>query len=209
MATVRINEAIRDHVRGKIRQMFEDRHKAAHATLQALPLADAAYDDTFPPRVLGLVDQLIKAQSDMGWFDKSPDAYVEIPLDPQGSFITRIRFRTPRPKPAGRAWSTNYQLSRTNPVYPAALAAVMEIKNIEAQQQKLVTTLVDGVLAKCTTLRQVLELWPTAMEFMSDEVKKRHAEPTAKREASVKAAEVSVEVKAALMTARMLSSNRS
>lgn len=219
MATVRITETIRNHVRSKIKGMFLDRFNAAHAALQALPLADAAYDDTIPPRVLNLVNQLAAAQPDVEWFEKGPDAYVQIPLDPEhqsdvvsnrrDNYVTRNRFRTPRPKPAGRPWSANYQLKRTNPVYPAALAVIMEIKNLEAQQKTLEATLVGGVLEECTTLRQVLELWPTAMEFMPDEVKKRHAEPTAKRGASAKPAEVSVEVKAALMTARMLSSNRS
>lgn len=208
MATVRITETIREYVRQKIHLMFQDRHKAAHAAIQALPLADAAYDDTFPPGVLKLVDQLIKAQPDMDWFGSSSDAFVQIPLDPQGSYITRIKFRTPRPIPSGRSWATNYQLKRTNPMYPTALAAVMEIKDLEAQQEKLVATLVRGVLEECTTLRQVLELWPTALEFMPDAAKKRHAEPTTKRGASVKPAEVPVEVKAALMTARMLDTNR-
>lgn len=221
MATVRITEAIRNHVRKKINEMFQDRFNAAHATLQSLPLADAAYDDTFPSKVMGLVEQLMKAQPDMNWFTQHPDAYVQIPLDPEhplqadvvsnrrDNYVTRNRFHAPRPVPAGRSWTANYQLKRTNPIYPAAIAAIMEIKNLEAQQKKLETTLVGGVLEECTTLRQVLELWPTAMEFMPDEAKKRHAEPTAKRGASAKPAEVSVEVKAALMTARMLSSNRS
>ena len=60
MATVRITETIRNHVRKKIKEMFQDRFNAAYAELQSLPLADAAYDDTFPPKVLGLVDQLMK-----------------------------------------------------------------------------------------------------------------------------------------------------
>lgn len=221
MATVRITETIRNHVRTKIKEMFQDRFNAAYAELQSLPLADAAYDDTFPPRVLGLIDQLKKAQPDTNWFNEYSDAYVQIPLDPdhplqadvvsnrRDNYVTRNKFRTPRPVPSGRSWVTNYHLKQTNPIYPAAVAAVMGIKNLEAQQKTLETTLVEGVLAECTTLRQVLELWPTAMEFMSDEVKKRHAEPTAKRGASAKPAEVSLEVKAALMTARMLSSNRS
>lgn len=219
MATVRITEAIRNHVRKKIKEMFQDRFNAAYASLQALPLADAAYEDTFSLGVRNLVDQLIRAQPDMEWFAKHPDAYVQIPLDPEhrsdtvsnlrDNYVARNKFRTPRPVPAGRSWSANYHLSRANPIYPAALAAVMEIKNLEAQQRTLETTLVEGVLAECTTLRQVLELWPTAMEFMPTEAKERHAEPTAKRGANAKPAEVSVEVKAALMTARMLSSNRS
>ena len=213
MATVRITDTIRNHVRKKIEQMFQDRLKVAHANLQSLPIADAAYEDTFPSKILRMVDQLTAAQPDVEWFTKQSDAYVQIPLgsedDSQGSSIIRNKFHAPRPTPAGRGWSVNYHLKRTNPIYPTVLAAVMEIKTLEAQQKTLKDTLVGGVLAECTTLRQVLELWPTALEFMPDEVKKRHAEPTAKRGASAKPAEVSVEVKAALMTARMLSSNRS
>lgn len=220
MATVRITDTIRKHVRNKINQMFEDRSNAAHAALQALPIADAAYEDTYSSEVLSLVDQLIKTQHGADWFNEYHDVYVRIPLGPestmqpdkviyQGSFTTRAKFRTRRPIPAGRSWTTDFHLKLTNPLYPAAHAAVMEIKRLENEREKLVTTLVDGVLTECTTLRQVLELWPTAMEFMSNEVKKRHAEPTTKRGTGIKAAEVSVEVKAALMTARMLSTNRS
>lgn len=220
MATVRITQTIREHVRQKIHNMFQDRIDAACATLRALPIADAAYEDTYPSEVLSLIDQLKKAQSGEDWFGEYSDVYVKIPMGPdhptqpvtistEDSHTARIKFGTPRPIPAGRSWVKDFHLKRTNPLYPAARAAVTEIRRLEGEKRKLITTLVDGVLTDCTTLRQVLELWPTALEFMSDQVKKRHAEPTSRRGSSAKAAEVSVEVKAALMTARMLSTNRS
>jgi hypothetical protein len=62
------------------------------------------------------------------------------------------------------------------------------------------------LLNSCSTLRQVLEKWPTALDFMSDEVKARHAEKVepVKREAKV-IKEVDEQAKMLLMKARMLS----
>ena len=61
------------------------------------------------------------------------------------------------------------------------------------------------LLNSCGTLRQVLEKWPTALDFMSDEVKAKHAEkvdPT-KKETKV-ISEVDDQAKMLLMKARML-----
>ena len=216
MATVRITDTIRNHVRNKIVQMFRDRFNDAHAALQALPIADAAYEQHYGRSLLDQVDSFIRASpKHIQWFEVADLATVNIVVDVEGepdnrcTYSVRSPFRTPRAKPNNRSWYEPYLLPKDDPIYPAALAAVMEIKNLEAQQKTLEHNLVNGVLVEYTTLRQVLELWPTAMEFMSDEVKKRHAEPTVKRGSSAKPAEVSAEVKAALMTARMLSTNRS
>ena len=62
------------------------------------------------------------------------------------------------------------------------------------------------LLDSCSTLRQVLEKWPTALDFMSDEVRAKHAKKVDQTEKRAKViADVDDQAKMLLMKARMLS----
>jgi hypothetical protein len=100
--------------------------------------------------------------------------------------------------------------SRDNIVHPS-LPCYQPCVNVLLERDRLIKerdTLRESItelLNSCATLRQVLEKWPTALDFMPDEVKARHAEkvePT-KREARV-IKEVDEQAKMLLMKARML-----
>ena len=61
------------------------------------------------------------------------------------------------------------------------------------------------LLDSCSTLRQVLEKWPTALDFMSDEVRAKHAEKVDQTKKGTKViADVDDQAKMLLMKARML-----
>ena len=64
---------------------------------------------------------------------------------------------------------------------------------------------IGNLLDSCSTLRQVLEKWPTALDFMSDEVKAKHAEKVSPTKKETKViSEVDDQAKMLLMKARML-----
>lgn len=210
MATVRITHSIRSFAKAKLRDMFEARIKQAESELEKLPLADAAYERHYGHSILNQIERFIQASPNVHWFPMENGAMVRFSVGGVGDeddcqYTVRSTFRVPRARPYGRSYYEAYTLPKDDPIYPAAVEAVRNIEAIKNEQKKLIQSLIDGVLTQCTTLRQVLELWPTALEFMPEEVRIKHAEPTVKRTPATKPDEVDVSVKAALMTARMLS----
>lgn len=204
MATVRITASIRNFVATKLRDMFKARITQAESELENLPLADAAYEHHYDPSILSQIERLIKSSPNVRWFDMANGANVRIDIDDH-RYITHSAFRVPRARQSNRSWHEAYVLPKSDPIYPEAAYAVRNIFAIKDEQDRVIKSLVDGVLTQCATLRQVLELWPTALEFMPEAVRVKHAAPAAKRGPAAKPNEVDVSVKAALMTARMLS----
>ena len=90
------------------------------------------------------------------------------------------------------------------PCYQPCVDVLLEHDRMVKERDTLRDSIAQ-LLNSCGTLRQVLEKWPTALDFMSDEVKAKHAEkvdPT-KKEAKV-ISEVDDQAKMLLMKARML-----
>ena len=88
--------------------------------------------------------------------------------------------------------------------YQPCVDVLLEIDRMANERDTLRDSIAQ-LLDSCSTLRQVLEKWPTALDFMSDEVKAKHAEKvnTTKKEAKV-ISEVDDQAKMLLMKARML-----
>ena len=82
--------------------------------------------------------------------------------------------------------------------------SAQEVERIINERDALKVALIDNIAMKCTTLKQVLEAWPSALDFLDDATRAKHNENTvraspAKRDELV----VAAEVKAQLLTARM------
>ena len=119
-----------------------------------------------------------------------------------------VPFKPPVPAPQSfHGYSNEKNIVHPSlPCYQPCVDVLLEIDRIGKERDTLRDSIAK-LLDSCSTLRQVLEKWPTALDFMSDAVKAKHAEkvdPT-KKETKV-ISEVDDQAKMLLMKARMLNS---
>ena len=207
MATVRITNEIRQYVNKKIESLFDARIKKKYEELQHLDVAMQVFMRRITPEEFAIAQKL---NTDVKWVPEIYDLFVHITYtgidgkEKNRSF--RVPFKSPVPAPANFHSYNNAK----NLVYPS-LPCYQPCVDVLLEHDRMVKerdTLQDSIAAllnSCSTLRQVLEKWPTALDFMPDEVKAKHAkkvDPT-KKEAKV-ISEVDDQAKMLLMKARML-----
>lgn len=213
MATVRITDNIRQRVKDKLQELYSTRIQKKLEELKCIGAAEACYQKYVPEPYRSLAAQL-NSDPDGEWIDEQSSINITIyylnPDNPE----TRERdsfsawFATPVPMPK-RFRYHNFELTEDLAPYEHAKRILIEKRNLTDERDRVVESIVNEVLGKCTTLRQVLELWPTALDFMPDRVRAKHAEKTERR--SKRAAEelqIDADVKVSLMKARMLNVNQ-
>ena len=210
MATVRITDDIRYYVRNRFDALFRTRLERKFKELQNLDIGNVCYQHYIPAKYRELAQQL-NTDADGPWLDTVGNVEVEMTYlrnDPDQTKTT-VTFKAPLNPPAPlpkrlREYGTRLQLLESMAPYEHAKKIFLEIDEIRDEHNKLVAQIVNGVLTKCSTLRQVLELWPTAMDFMPDSVKQKHMAKSEKRKSAPKEVSIDNDVKVALMKARML-----
>ena len=210
MATVRITNEIRYAVRRKIESLFDARIKKKYEELQHLDVAMQVFMRRITPEELAAAQKL---NTDVKWIPEIASLTVHIEYTGIDGTKKNVRFTVPLepPVPAPQSFhSYNYDNNEKNIVLPS-MPCYQPCVDVLLEHDRMVKerdTLRDSIaqlLNSCGTLRQVLEKWPTALDFMSDEVKAKHAEkvdPT-KKETKV-ISEVDDQAKMLLMKARML-----
>ena len=210
MATVRITQEIRNEVRRKIESLFDARIKKKYEELQHLDVAMQVFMRRITPEEFAAAQKL---NSDVKWVPELSALTVRIEYTGIDGAKKNIGFTVPfkPPVPAPQSFhGYSYENSEKNIVHPS-LPCYQPCVDVLLEHDRIVKereTLRDSIaqrLNSCGTRRQVLEKWPTALDFMSDEVKARHAEkvdPT-KKETKV-ISEVDDQAKMLLMKARML-----
>lgn len=209
MATVRITDQIRREVRRKIESLFDTRIKKKLEELQHLDVAMQVFMRRITPEEFPAAQKL---NTDVKWVPEISDLFVYITYtgidgkEKKPSF--RVPFESPVPAPQSfHGYSSGYESNIVHPSLPCYQPCV----DVLLEHDRMVKerdTLRDSIAAllnSCGTLRQVLEKWPTALDFMSDEVKAKHAEKVDPTKKKVKAiSEVDDQAKMLLMKARML-----
>lgn len=210
MATVRITNDIRNHVANKFEALYRERIERKQKELQNLDIGNVCYLHYVPAKYRELAQQL-NADGDGAWLDKVSDTIVEMTYLKNDASRTEttvafvVPFKPPVPLPLRmRSYGTRFKLLESMAPYEHAKKIYLDLDAMHEERDKLIDQIVRGVLTKCSTLRQVLELWPTAMDFMPDEVKQRHAVKTEKRQSVVEELSIDNDVKVSLMKARML-----
>lgn len=209
MATVRITQEIRHAVRRKIESLFDARIEKKLKELNHLDVAMQVLMRRITPEEFAIAQKL---NTDVKWVPEISDLPVHITYTGIDGKETKYSFRAPfkSPVPAPQSFHGYYPSNEKNIVHPS-LPCYQPCVDVLLEHDRMVKerdTLRDSIaqlLDSCGTLRQVLEKWPTALDFMSDEVKARHAEkvdPT-KKETKV-ISEVDDQAKMLLMKARML-----
>ena len=209
MATVRITQEIRQEVRRKIESLFDARIKKKHEELQHLDVAMQVFMRRITPEEFAIAQKL---NTDVKWVPEISSLTVRIKYmgidGTEKNVIFTVPFKPPVPAPASfQGYNPSNEKNIVHPSLPCyqpCVDVLLEIDRIVEERDTLCDSIV-ALLNSCGTLRQVLEKWPTALDFMSDEVKAKHAEkvdPT-KKETKV-ISEVDDQAKMLLMKARML-----
>lgn len=210
MATVRITNDIRNHVKNKFEALYHERIDRKQKELQNLDIGNVCYLYYVPAKYRELAQQL-NADEDGPWLDAVGNIAVEMTYLANDANRTEktvtfyVPLKPPVPLPTRlRRYGTKFKLLESMAPYEHAKKIYLDIDTMTEERDKLVAQIVDGVLTKCSTLRQVLELWPTALDFMPDDVKQKHVAKTEKRQSVVEELSIDNDVKVSLMKARML-----
>jgi hypothetical protein len=208
MATVRITNDIRSHVKNRFEALYRERIERKQKELQNLDIGNVCYLHYIPAKYRELAQQL-NADGDGQWLDTVSSITIQMNYRKNDGTERTVAFtvplRPPVPLPTRlRGYGAKFKLLETMAPYEHAKKIYLDLDTMNEERDKLIDQIVDGVLTKCSTLRQVLELWPTAMDFMPDEFKQKHAAKTEKRQSIVEELSIDNDVKVALMKARML-----
>ena len=209
MATVRITQEIRQDVRRKIEGLFDARIEKKLEELNHLDVAMQVFMRRITPDEFATAQKL---NSDVKWVPEISSLPVHIEYIGINGTEKNVTFTVPfkPPVPAPQSFHS-YGYSNEKHIVDPSLPCYQPCVDVLLEHDRMVkerNTLRDSIaqlLNSCGTLRQVLEKWPTALDFMSDEVKAKHAEkvdPT-KKETKV-ISEVDDQAKMLLMKARML-----
>lgn len=207
MATVRITEQIRKEVRHKIESLFDTRIKKKYEELQHLDVAMQVFMRRITSEEFAAAQKL---NGDVKWVPEISSLTVRIEytgIDGNEKHVVfMVPFEPPVPAPQSfHGYSSEKSIVHPSlPCYQPCVDVLLEHDHMVKERDTLRDSIAQ-LLNSCGTLRQVLEKWPTALDFMSDEVKARHAkkvDPT-KKETKV-ISEVDDQAKMLLMKARML-----
>ena len=211
MATVRITQEIRQDVRRKIESLFNARIKKKYEELQHLDVAMQVFMHRITPEEFAAAQKL---NADVKWIPEISSLTVHIEYTGIDGVKKNVAFTVPfkPPVPAPQSFhGYNYSSNNEKNIVHPSLPCYQPCVDVLLEHDRMVKerdTLRDSIaqlLNSCGTLRQVLEKWPTALDFMSDEVKAKHAEKvdSTKKETKV-ISEVDDQAKMLLMKARML-----
>ena len=211
MATVRITNEIRQDVRRKIDSLFDARIEKKIEELNHLDVAMQVFMCRITPEEFAIAQKL---NTDVKWVPEISSLTVHIEYtgidgrEKKHSF--RVPFKPPVPAPQSfHGYSYNIHneeniVHPSMPCYQPCVDALLEHDRMVKERDTLRDSIA-ALLNSCSTLRQVLEKWPTALDFMSDEVKAKHAEKVDPTKKEVKViSEVDDQAKMLLMKARML-----
>ena len=209
MATVRITHEIRQDVRRKIEGLFDARINKKLEELNHLDVAMQVFMRCITPEEFAVAQKL---NADVKWVPEIHSLPVQINYTgidgTKKNVVFTVPFKPPVPAPASfHGYSPSNEENIVHPSMPCYQPCVDVLLEHDRMVKEL-DTLRDSIAAllnSCGTLRQVLEKWPTALDFMSDEVKAKHAEKVNPTKKEVKViSEVDDQAKMLLMKARML-----
>ena len=207
MATVRITHEIRYAVRRKIESLFDARIQKKLEELQHLDVAMQVFMRRITPEEFAIAQKL---NTNAKWVPEISSLAVRIEytgIDGTKKNVRfTVRFKPPVPAPTSLHGYSNEKniVHPSLPCYQPCVDVLLEFDRMIKERDTLRDSIA-ALLNSCSTLRQVLEKWPTALDFMSDEVKAKHAEKVDPTKKEVKViSEVDDQAKMLLMKARML-----
>jgi len=205
MATVRISQHIKQHVRQKFEHMRASRVATQIASLDVALCTAAVKKEMLFDVVETAVNEISKSDPEhYDWVFSRKNFGLRT-----GSGSIQVVLHESVYVP--QKYSATYfqpDVRVTEDKYPELYAHMEKIfarvKSINDEYANLQETLCAGVMNKCSTLRQVLELWPSAIDFMPEYVVRKHREVTEKRKNIVQEINIDDSIKASLAKERMI-----
>ena len=210
MATVRLNDTIRGYIKNKLGDLFTARSQAVTAEwekidTQAIVYKYCAADDlernrlnlihaSWLARCDTVVLQIRQLDGATINFRMHPKGKVIAPQDPSGSnYYPQCTVKIPLDSPEAKHC---FELQAKS-------------KRIEEERDALLKGPIMQAVTECSTLKQLLEVWPTALDFVDAPTRAKHAEKHISAEKKAKAQRevlaIPTDVQVQLITARMTS----
>lgn len=208
MATVRINQSHRDYARNRISESFQKRINALYDKRHKLDLL-SAYIDAVGRKQYYEIEALPSNTRDKYIKKSSSIAFTfTFSKNREQPFIHTFTHTFPYPVYITADMDSYYHPRAVTVLedHPVALEVRKLVEAVELlvkQRDALIDQLVNHVMVERTTLQGVLEVWPSALDFLPDDVRQRHAAPNPKREPR-KEIELSDDAKISLITVRLL-----
>lgn len=206
MATVRITNDLRHDILTSLGSMYLNRRRNLQDQLVKLPIGNEAILAALNPKDLELARQL---NTHAAWVAERTQVSVTITFtDNKGNRQKHYQAYSVNPSipaPANLYAPDRHSidLPTSAPSYPAA-ARILTDLFIIAEESKELHRSIGALLDSCSTLRQLLEVWPSALSHLPPDALRRHAMKAEKRSASREAPTVDDATKHLLIKASLL-----
>lgn len=216
MATVKLTLNLKDAIINNIQNSYNERAKVPIDALSKMDLGTEVYRLTFKENEVLLAQQLNNMSSEI-WVPAATTVMVEIKypsaVKEDTEYSRAISYKLPMPMIApmrrlrnGYITELRLELPPHAPSYEAVIKLLQEHEAIGEECRQTVKTIERDILNKCATLKQLLEVWPNAVEYIPEYAKERHnLKVTAKKTPPTEIV-ISDEIKASLIKTRMLTS---
>lgn len=211
MATVRITNDIRNHVRRAILALYNSRVNAIHQKIAQVDMTPFV-TNFFREELMRKAAELNSDPKGEWITEMSQQTFqLRLPDTSNGTRMVRVTipYRRPIPVPIrAQAYSFAIPLPLHSPEHEQLEKLLIESDRITKEGNDLVNRLLE-LLNSCGTLRQVLDVWPTALEFMPLEVITQHNRVVEKKSRTARESlSIDDSMKAALLTARLLAGKK-
>jgi hypothetical protein len=176
MATVRINIGIKQQMRVLICEAYDHRIQQIRNSIDGQALAEEFYIYSTTEEYRKLAEKL-NADPSGPWIPMSKTLFINIYTPyKKGSLYIHVMLKQPLALPMrdkNIGGTLDVYLPENAPSYKMLQDALLEICDVEAEKEAVIKELVtdkNSVLNKCRTVNKLLKIWPTAIEYLPDDV---------------------------------------
>lgn len=215
MATVLLSSYIRRCITRGIESLFETRIQAVQESFQLkLPeISQRWIEEALPSEVKALRNTPVGNTFLRMGTDVRITVKYKVPVkgfpdkEQTASEVITFSSKMPFPQTANwQGWGNNIYLPTSSCVYEEVATHLKNIRNIVAERDDLIEQ-TNTLLNRCTTLKQVLDVWPGCWEYIPEDIRARHAAkatPRKQRKQEI-AASITPDFTVGLTKAKMLS----
>ena len=176
MATVRINIGIKHEMRSLICNAYDRRIQRIRDSIDGQALAEEFYIYSTTEEYRKLAEKL-NADPSGPWIPMSKTLFINVYAPyKKGSLYIHVMLKQPLALPMrdkNIGCTLDVYLPEDAPSYKMLQDTLLEICDVEAEKEAVIKELVtdkNSVLNKCRTVNKLLKIWPTAIEYLPDDV---------------------------------------
>ena len=177
MASVRITENLRNEINARLVAPYNERIDGINNEIEALvecdEFADLIQHECVPADARDALNVLIDKCPGVLGIKSSLPVNIDMPDPsalPEGLWYVSLS-KNVRIPAAVRSFKI---LPEHGEVHEKVRDLNLSVQRITAQRDEVEKTLIGEVLEKCSTLRQVISNWPSVVEYLPEEVLKKH-----------------------------------